>query len=225
MDQLAENVTQGQRSEIEKQEPQELAEDIGESVSSNVIRIQEPVCSNLSGDPWKGPQCSESDAPGDGANDHNCEAPFPCKIRKSSASDEADAKRRRQNAEDDRVQPLCPQLPPVGGTQAQDDCATELPPSRVRKLNQHDLSVGDKRRRRGNKRKLDLQHDVGQKRICFRKPNSVQRIDAPGPSSEVLEAAVLPSTVPVMEGQQQDSVQLARAARAVPLRGAPGPAV
>ena len=123
------------------------------------------------------------------------------------------------------MQPLCPQLPPVGGTQAQDDSAPEFPPSRVRKLNQHDLSVGDKRRRRGNKRKLDLQHDVGQKRICFSKPNPVQSIEAPGPSSEVLEAAVHLSTVPGMEGQQQDSVQLARAARAVPLRGAAGPAV
>ena len=151
--------------------------------------------------------------------------PPSCNIRKSSTSDKADAKRRRQDAEDDRVQPLCPQLPPEGGTQAQDDCVTELPPSRVRKLNQHDLSVEDKRRRRGNKRKLDLQHDAGQRRICFPRTISVQRIDVPGPSSEVLESAVLPSTVPVMEGQQQDSVQLARAARAVPLRGAPGPAV
>ena len=118
---------------------------------------------------------------------------------------------------------MCSQLPPVGGTQAQDDCATELPPNRVRKLNQHDLSVEEKRRRRGYKRKLDPQHDAGQGRICFPRTISVHRIDAPGPSSEVLEAAVLPSTVPVMEGQQQDSVQLARAARAVPLRGAPGP--
>ena len=75
MDQFAENVTQVQCSELEKQEPQELAEDIGESSFSDVIRIEEPVCSNLSGDPRNGPQCSESDAPGDGANDQDCEAP------------------------------------------------------------------------------------------------------------------------------------------------------
>ena len=138
-------------------------------------------------------------------------------------SDSAAAKRRRQDAEDDRARLLGPGLPPQGDTQAQDDCAAELPPNRVRQLSKHDLSVDIRRRGRGNKRKLDQQLDAGQGRICFPRKMPVQRIESPGPSSEVLEAAVPPSTVPVLGGQQQSSVQQARATRAEPLRGAPGP--
>ena len=129
IDQLADNATQAQRSELEKQEPQELAEEIGESVISDVIRIGKSVRSDLSGDPLNGPQCSKSDAPGNGTNDQeDCDAPPSCKIRKSSTSDEADAKRRRQGAEGGRAQPLSAQRPPEGGIHAQEGCMFDLPP-------------------------------------------------------------------------------------------------
>ena len=115
IDHVADNATQAQCVEPEKQEPQELAEEIGESVISDVIRIGKSACSDLSGDPLNGPQCSKGDAPEKGTNDQeDCAAPPSCKIRKSSASGEADAKKRRQSAEDDRAQPFGAQLPPEG---------------------------------------------------------------------------------------------------------------
>ena len=124
MNQLADSATQLQCSECGDQDPQELAGRDGESVPSYVIRIQEPPCSSLSANPLKRAQCNESDAHDNEANGHM--KPPSCNIRKS-ISDKAAAKRGRQDAEDDRARPLCPQLPPEGGTQAQDDCATELP--------------------------------------------------------------------------------------------------
>ena len=220
MDQLAESATQLQCSECGEQDPQGLVGEDGASVPSNVIRIQEPPCSSLSANPLKRAQCNESDAHDNEANDH-MRTPS-CKIRKN-ISDRSAAKRGRQDAEDDRAQILGTGLPPLRDTQAQDDCAAELPPSRVRKLNKHDLSVDERRRGRGNKRKLDQRLDAGQGRICFPRKMPVQRNNSPGPSSEVLGAAELPSTVPVLGGQQQNSVQQARATRAEPLRGAPGP--
>ena len=224
IDHLADTAPQAQCVELEKQEPQELAEDNGESVISDVIRFGKSVRSDLSGDPLNGPQCSKGDAPEKGTNDQeDCAAPPSCKIRKSSASGEADAKRRRQSAEGGMAQPLSAQRPPEGGTQAQEGCMFDLPPSRVRKLSLHDLSVENKKRRCNRKRKLDLQHDVGQKRICFRIPNPGHEIEVPGPPPEVLEAGALLSTVSGTEGQQQGSVLQARGARAVPLRGAAGP--
>ena len=113
IDQLTDNALQAQCVELEKQEPQELAEENGESVISDVIRFGKSVRSDLSGDPLNGPQCSKGDAPEKGTNDQeDCAAPPPCKIRKSSASGEADAKRRRQSAEGGMAQPLSAQRPP-----------------------------------------------------------------------------------------------------------------
>ena len=138
---------------------------------SDVIRFEESVCSDLSGnDPLTEPQCSGGDTLDEGTVDQGvCAAPPPsCRIRKCSPSVEAAAKRRRQEADRSTARPLSTQRHPEGGIQAQDGHRPGLHPSRVKKLSSHDLSVESKKRRSCRKRKLDQLHDVGQKKICFR---------------------------------------------------------
>ena len=111
---------------------------------SNVIRIEESVCSDLSGnDPRTEPQCSECDTLEEGMVYQGVStAPTPsCRIRKCSPSFEAAAKKRRQEADCSAVRPLCEQRHPAGGIQAQDGHRPGLHLSSVRKLNSHDLSV------------------------------------------------------------------------------------
>ena len=144
--------------------------------------------------------------------------PPSCRIRKCSPSvDAAAKKRRRQEAGRSTARPLSAQRHPEGGIQAQDGHRPGLHPSRVRKLNSHDLSVESKKRRSGRKRKLDQQHDVGQKKICSRLLRSGLETGVPGPSPGVLETGEPP--LAETGGRQQESVLLAGAARAEPLSG------
>ena len=106
-----------------------------------------------------------------------------------------------------------------------------LPSSRVRRLNSHDVSVENKRRKYTRKRELDQQHDGGQKIICLRKEQqqvaSSVREDTfvPGPPPEVLRLEEPFSAGTGREGRNQAAGSGAHAAPAEPVSGACSPAV
>ena len=189
---------------------------------SDVIRIENSVDSDLEGaGPRTEPQRDRAENPDEGTANQECSAALlpPCRVRKLSANDETAAKKMRGGA-DRQTAPLEKKERPSEGGRAQDVCEAQLPPNRVRKLNSHDVSVENKKRKYNRKRKLDQQHDGGQKRICFRISNAGHDIDVPGPPPEVLEPGTLLSAGSAREGQQQGAGCEARAAPAEPLSGA-----
>ena len=92
--------------------------------------------------------------------------------------------------------------PHDGGQNAQESCGTQLPPSRVRKLNSHDVSVENKKRKYTRKRNLDQQQDGGQKRICFRNERQQVAGAEPPPRAPTQQPQV---TAPLSNTGQDDT--------------------
>ena len=214
---------------------------------SDVIRIENSVDSDLEGaGPRTEPQRDRAETPNEGTANQECIAALlpPCRVRKLSANDETAAKKMRGGA-DRQTAPLGKkERPSEGGQRAQDVCEAQLPPNRVRKLNSHDVSVENEKRKYNRKRNLDQQLDGGQKRICFRinkqlddaagpardpaqqphlrtlSRNAALETDVPGPPPEVLGPGFPLSAGSGREGQHQGTGHHARAVPAEPVSGA-----